>query len=134
MNLPNWLEVPNQWAGLLSSVIGIVSAVLAGLIRTQQVREKRMREQPIKLILVNESDDIKRHVLGYRPRRDQATRAEILGILGMYSGSNRFESKNLVPILESKQFDEMIAGQRNELELRVSNDDFGRFVRQDHVL
>ncbi|MEO8498528.1 MAG: hypothetical protein ABI614_25985 [Planctomycetota bacterium] len=72
--------------------------------------------------------------MDYKPRRDQATRNEILGILGMYYGQERFDSSKLVPILESGSFDRMISGVASELRLVVSDDEFDRFQRRDSEL
>jgi hypothetical protein len=137
MNLPVWLDPLRAVLGFLSSLIAAVLAFLAWrkawVIRRQQVEDEHRRKEPIGLILVNEVDG-REHVLGYRPRRDQATRSELLGILGMYSGEARFESSKLVPILESGAFDRMIAGQTNELRFPVATADFERFVKRDREL
>jgi hypothetical protein len=126
--------------GFISSFVGIVSAVFAVLawnksrmIRDTLNQDLRRNAENIRLILVREGDR-QEHVLGYRPRRDQATRAEILGILGMYSGESRFESSRLVPILESGDFDRMISGSTNELRFTMSDADYDRFVKRDGAL
>jgi hypothetical protein len=126
--------------GFISSFVGIVSAVFAVLawnksrmIRDTMNQDLRRNAENIRLILVREGDR-QEHVLGYRPRRDQATRAEILGILGMYSGESRFESSRLVPILESGDFDRMISGSTNELRFTMSDADYDRFVKRDSAL
>ncbi len=46
----------------------------------------------------------------YRPRRDQLSRSELLGILGMYYGRERFDSKSLRRILEDGDLDRVLAG------------------------
>ncbi len=138
--MSGWFDSCNVAMGFVSSAISIFSAVFAllawrkaRLIRAQQVEDERLRAEPIRLILVSaEGGD--EHILGYRPRRDQATRAEILGILGIYSGEPRFESSRLVPILEDGTFDRMIAGQASELRVQVSQADFERFVHRDKEL
>ncbi|MEO8498950.1 MAG: hypothetical protein ABI614_28130, partial [Planctomycetota bacterium] len=101
--------------------------------RDSMNEELRRNAENIRLILVREGDQ-KEHVLGYRPRRDQATRAEILGILRMYSGGESFESSGLVPILEHGDFDRMISGRTNELRFTMSAGDYDRFVKRDNKL
>lgn len=126
--------------GFVSGFVGIISAVFAVLawnkgrmIRETMNQDLRRNAENIRLILVRDGDR-EEHVLGYRPRRDQATRAEILGILGMYSGEARFESSRLVPILESGDFDRMISGSTNELRFTMSAGDYDRFVKRDRSL
>ena len=126
--------------GFVSALIGIFSTVFAVLawrkarqIRQVQVEDARRRAEHIRLILVCEGTQ-EEHVLGYRPRRDQATRAEILGILGMYYGEERYKSERLVPILEGGQFDHMIGGDTSDLRFPVSKEDFDRFKRRDREL
>jgi hypothetical protein len=133
-------EQINAILNFAAAFISIVSAVFAGLawrkarqIRQVQAEEERRRSGHIRLILADEQTG-EEHVLGYRPRRDQATRAEVLGILGMYSGETRFESSKLVPILEGGEFDRMISGSTSELRFRVSGDDFERLRRRDEKL
>ena len=133
-------EAMNTILNFVAALIGIVSAVFVVLawrkarqIRRAQADEERRREEHIRLILVDDRTS-EQHVLGYRPRRDQATRAEVLGILGMYSGEGRFESSKLVPTLESGEFDRMISGSSSELRFRVSADDFERLKRRDQEL
>jgi hypothetical protein len=133
-------EKANAILNFFAACIGIFSGVFALLawrkarqIRQVQADEDRRRSEPIRLILENEQTQ-EGHVLGYRPRRDQATRAEILGILGMYYGEPRYESSKLVPILESGDFDRMISGSTSELRFRVSKDDFERFRKRDQEL
>ena len=133
-------EQINTILNFVAALIGILSAVFVVLawrkarqIREAQAGEERRRSGHIRLILSNEKTG-EEHVLGYRPRRDQATRAEVLGILGMYSGEVRFESSKLVPILESGEFDRMISGSTSELQFQVSADDFERLKRRDEKL
>ena len=126
--------------GLISSFIGIVTAVFAVLawkkgqaIREVMEQELQRNAENIRLILVREGDN-RQHVLGYQPRRDQATRNEILGILRMYSGGEQFDSSGLVPILESGEFDLMINGTTSELRFKISPSDYDRFVNRDASL
>jgi hypothetical protein len=133
-------EQLSQIVGFLSAVIGIVSALFAAMawwkaraIRREQLDMERLRSEAIRLTLVRESDGAE-HTLDYCPRRDQATRNEILGILGMYFGQTRFDSSKLVPVLESGDFDRMISGEVGELKFVVSDDDFIRFETRDAEL
>lgn len=126
--------------GNLSDIIGVGTALFAlyaalkaRSIRKDQEEDARKRAEPIQLILVRQSDQ-QEHVLGYRPRRDQATRNEIMGILGMYSGETRFDSSTLVPILENGEFDNMIAGNVNGVHVTVSDEDYGRLAMRDRNL
>ena len=127
----------SDWLGAISAVISACFALMAWrktkVIRQQQESDAQRRAAPIRLILVRTSDK-QEHVLGYRPRRDQASRAELLGILGMYSGNTRFESSYQVPLLESGEFSRMVDGTLSELRFPLSPDDFARFVGQDKLL
>jgi hypothetical protein len=130
----------NAIIGFISAVIGIVAAgfAMAGWrkarsIRAAQEEQERRRAERIRLILVRESDH-ETHQLGYQPRRDQASRGEIMGILGMYYGQPRFEPSRLVPILENGDFEQMIAGEANALHITVSDGEYARFVKKDSEL
>lgn len=126
--------------GNISDVISLGTLLFAGFtwkkarsIRKAQQDDLRQRAEPIQLILIQDGNSAERHPLGYRPRRDQATRNEILGILGMYSGEQRFDSSRLVPLL-SGEFARMVAGATNELHFTVKKEDYERLVRRDREL
>lgn len=127
----------SDWIGVLSAVISAVFAGLAWrktrLIRQQQQADEQRRAAPIRLILVRTTDQ-QEHVLGYQPRRDQASRAELLGILGMYFGSPRFDSSYQVRLLESGEFSHMVDGSVSELRLPMSPDDFAIIADRDKKL
>lgn len=135
------LEQLNTPVGLLASVVGIVTAVFSILswakaraIRRTQQAEERRRGEPIRLIVVRESDR-EEHVLSYQPRRDQATRTEIMGILGMYfGGPSRFDSKGSTQMLINGDFSRMISGETHELRVPVSDADYATFVERDQAL
>lgn len=126
--------------GNISDLIGILTALFALFawqkarsIRRTQKEELERDAEPIRLVLVRGSDG-NEHVLGYQPRRDQATRNEVLGILGMYYGKDRFDSSHLVPILENGDFGRMIAGESSQLRFTVSAADYERFTQRDREL
>ena len=126
--------------GNISDLLGVLTALFALFawqkarsIRNAQKDEIERHAEPIRLVLVCEGDR-RQHTLGYRPRRDQATRNEVLGILGMYSGESRFDSSHLVPILENGEFDRMIAGESSELRFTVSVADYERLTQRDRAL
>ena len=123
----------SDWLAVVTTVVAVLAWRKTRLIRQQQEADERRRSEPIRLILVRKTDK-REHVLEYQPRRDQASRGELLGILGMYSGSGRFESSHLVPLLESGEFSRMIDGSQNELRFPVSAEDFERFSKQDALL
>lgn len=52
--------------------------------------------------------------LPYRPRRDQLCRAELMGIIGLYTGAQRFETDFLRSVLEDGSLARVIAGENDE--------------------
>jgi hypothetical protein len=134
------LEQINTPVGLFASVLGIATTVFsimswskARAIRRTQQQEEHRRSEPIRLILVRESDR-EEHILSYQPRRDQATRNEIMGILGMYYGSSRFDSAPSMQVLIDGGFSRMVAGITDELRVPVTDADYTRFVDRDREL
>jgi hypothetical protein len=113
-----------NWLSRFDNVVGLFGAAFAiwGWVRTSELlaenREaRRRRESPVTIRLRTSRaaaggsppawDEI---ALPYRPRRDQLSRAELLGILGVYGGKDRFDSRLLLPLLESGRFDAVLAG------------------------
>lgn len=52
--------------------------------------------------------------LPYKPRRDQLSRAEVVGILGLYYGERRFSPTVLRPILENESLSRVIEGRLDD--------------------
>lgn len=71
--------------------------------------------------------------LPYQPRRDQLSRSELQGILGLYHGKDRFDAKCLRSILENGELSRVIEGadefssDDEILTLRVSSETFQSF-------
>ncbi len=121
------------WAGRVSTIIGLLSLFVTiyysfntwrktsslfadnrKLMERQKVIERRLKER-ITLILVEVDKDFcktgENVVLPYKPRRDQLSRAELIGILGTYNGEKRFDSKMLAPILIDGSLSRVLAGE-----------------------
>lgn len=74
--------------------------------KRNRIREANART-PIRIVL--EGTGGSRVELPYRPRRDQLSRAELLGILGMYGGKERFETASIVnKLLNDGQLDQVL--------------------------
>lgn len=87
------------------------------------------RETEIEIVLkrYGRSDRLK---LPYRPLRSQLSRAEISGILGMYYGQARYETRGLRRSLEPQSESEesmlnaVLRGKRDDLEVEVTGEVF----------
>lgn len=121
----------NEFIGPLANMIGVGSALLAGLawwkarqIRAADLEQERLDEQPIQIIIFCEGEQL---TLPYTPRRDQMSRAELLGILGMYyPGPNRFEL-DPTSTFESGAFNDMLEGKSGSLTVRCTQTEFEQF-------
>lgn len=86
---PNWW----QWLDLGLTVGTFAASVTVWL---GERREQKLREQPIVIVVACESLAASAE-LPIRPLRQHLNRAELLGILGMYAGSTRIETADLLP-------------------------------------
>ena len=128
----------NSIIGLVGSVVTIVIAVFSSAgwvlrqLRKREQSAQSLRAARIRIVLARRSDPQARQVLPYAPRRDQATRGEVFGILGMYFGGERFSFGPgvLAPTLESGAFDRMVSGETDEVEVTLPDDEFDKFVQK----
>lgn len=110
---------------------------------------ERIASAPIQLILISELEDleegddngdgvidpqevviVKKAVevtLPYSPARREATRAEIMGSVGMFYGAGRFSLPGLAQLFSSQGWKDMKSGVSDELRIPVSADDFVKF-------
>lgn len=88
---PNWW----QWLDL-----GLTVGTFAASVNVWfgERREQKLREQPIIIVIV--CDALAPCELPIRPLRQHLNRAELLGILGMYFGRDRFDPLELLPTIE----------------------------------
>lgn len=71
----------------------------------------RRREALITIRLISEFNGKQQSLdLPYTPRRDQLSRQEVLGIMGMYYGPDRFPPEIVRPMLESGALAKVIDG------------------------
>lgn len=121
----------NDILGPIANMVGVGSAVLAGLawfkawqIRNADLEQERLDEEVIQIIIASETEQL---TLPYAPRRDQMSRAELLGILGMYyPGPQRFEL-DPTATFESGAFNEMLEGKSASLTVRCTQSEFEQF-------
>ena len=72
----------------------------------------------------------------YKPRRDQLSRGELVGILGLYYGKERFDPDMLRPILENGRLNQVLEGTLDGsasdelLEIEVPPKSFQQFRQQ----
>lgn len=101
--------------GVWSSIVGLVAAVFAcwGWFKTTELlrsnREVRMRREAL-ITIILETEGNSDLEIPYKPRRDQLSRAELLGILGLYCGETHFDRSLLFNILQDGTFDRILAG------------------------
>lgn len=64
----------------------------------------------------------------YKPKRKSLDRAEVAGVLGMYSGGKRYQIPNLFVIyFPGGQLDSVLAGESNELWIPASDAEIEKF-------
>lgn len=134
--------IESLWLNLDRATIltAAVSAVLSGLAWLQSTEllkinrisaERRKAAITIRLATVVDGNT-KTLDLPYKPRRDQLSRAEVVGILGLYYGERRFSPAVLRPILENESLSRVIEGRLDDstsdevLEIPVDAEFFSR--------
>lgn len=91
-----------NWVTALSFLISVpgFGFTLWTLIRMRSDAERARRGREEISISVRFGDAAER--LWYRPRRSQVTRGELLGIIGMFGGSERFEPAGLIQTIQDE--------------------------------
>ena len=129
MNVDWWSSLEPWWDFLsrIDLLIGLVSVLIAAVFAVRTFmqtttlleanrRASRRREAPIRILLRRQrlaaepGLDVEQVELPYRPRRDQLSRAELLGVLGLYYGRERFDPTLLLPILHDGTLNRVLAG------------------------
>ena len=135
-----WLVLDR--ATILIAVMSAVFAWRAWMRSTELFQANRTaaerRRAAITIQLATEVDGNTRVLeLPYKPRRDQLGRQEVLGILGMYHGHERFPPKIVRSMLESGALERVIEGKLEDSsgdELLVINVPYEIFARfEDRV-
>ena len=80
---------------------------------TRRAAERRRASITIQLA-TNVDGETRTLELLYKPRRDQLSRQEVLGILGMYYGHERFPPKVVRSMLESGTLERVIEGKLDD--------------------
>lgn len=122
-------------AGRFDAIMGLASTVFAALawlkarqVQRAQIEEEKRRAAPIQITLV--AGDGRELRLPYRPRRDQLSRSEVAGVLGMYAGRRRYDLPGLSVAYESGHFGEVASGLTDEFRIQeVSGEEFDSFSK-----
>ncbi len=116
----------NNLIGLAGTVFALLAWLKARQVQREACELEKLREQPIQITLVGEGG--KELKLPYRPRRDQLTRAEVAGVLGMYAGRRRYDLPGLAVAYESGHFGDVLAGRTSEFRINsVPTEEFTAF-------
>jgi len=107
-------ELTWLWLDRITIVTAALAAILSGLtwiksrrlITLNRLAEEN-RRAPITIRLVNGNRTFE---LPYRPRRDQLSRQELVGLLGLYYGEPRFDPVVVQGVLESGSLSRVLAG------------------------
>jgi hypothetical protein len=108
--------------GILTSIWGAAQAYRAWE-TAQKGREEAAKIEAqwnaqIELVLI--APDGKERILPYHPSRGQLSRAELLGILGLYGGKERFDANLLIPLLEAGDLSAVTRGDADTLRIPSS--------------
>lgn len=127
------------WLDRCTILVAACSAVFACWAwgRSKQIldssrRAAARRREPITIRLV--VDDDRTLDLPYRPRRDQLSRVEVLGLLGMYYGPDRFPAQFFEPVLRDGSLSRVIEGKLDSdldeiLRIPVTSEIFDRIAK-----
>lgn len=112
-----WLNLDR--ATILTAAVSAVLSGLAWLRSTELLKANRIsaerRKAAITIRLLTVVDgNTKTLDLPCKPRRDQLSRAEVVGILGLYYGERRFSPAVLRPILENGSLSRVIEGKLDD--------------------
>jgi hypothetical protein len=116
----------------LGVFLATVVPVLLTWWNTRSIRRRdQLRSRLINLVL--ESPTKQRRVLPCAVLRSQFSRAELVGIFGMYAGKDRFDANQdiqLLPLLERGTFNDVLEGRRDELTIPCSESFFNKVSEQ----
>jgi hypothetical protein len=135
MTVSTFLAALGHYVGIASGILAVYGAVVSTFswiktrdIRAEQVAEQERRGQSIELVL-EDCDSGACLELPARPRRDQCTRSEILGILGTMRGEKRLDTAVLSKVFWSGEYSDMLEGRTNTLRCKVTPEDYAEIKR-----
>ncbi len=114
-----WLQTAWTMADVLTTLAGVVAAgfSIAAWLQTTELLKSNRETKAMKSALISiilrasfPNAEIKTVELPVKPRRDQLTRGEFLGIIGMF-GDKRFEPTAFRKCIESGHFYQILAGE-----------------------
>jgi len=110
--MPSLYDFFANFEWMLSLVVILTQLVILFKQRFIERRESRLLE-PIRLIIEGPDSerpgDSYRLELPYQPPRRQLSRGELQGILGLYYGQGRFDTKALLPILADESLERVMS-------------------------
>lgn len=111
----------------LFSVWAAVAAWLnARKLRREEKEKERVLNTPISIFLISDSETWECPI---HPLRRQLSRAEIPGILGLYSGGQRFDLKRYPEIFENHVFSKVLTGESDVIKIKCSPEEIRIFKK-----
>ena len=115
-----------QAIDVASTIFGFLAFLYARAMWLANKRREILLNQTISIFLVDESGEEGEYLLPYSPLRRELTRAEILGIPGMFSGKTRFNIPRLTEVFTSGQLQQILLGLSSEIKICTPHDEFLR--------
>jgi len=103
-----WMDRFTILTAATAAVFSLMAFVISLRLRKSQKLAEAKRRAPITIRLIHQDQHL---ALPYRPRRDQLSRQEIMGLLSLYYGKQRFEPSIIQRVLESGELDRVLAGE-----------------------
>ncbi len=96
-----WLTTTSEIIGILGALFSLVAAINTCFLRKKLNREKQRQNQLIRVILNHGSQSIE---LPVKMRREELTRSEVLGFLGMIPMKGGGQPRFLLKYLNKPEF------------------------------
>ncbi len=126
MDIPNLIEWCRHLSPAISFGATLWTLAVALRLRYVQRREDRLARERVTILIVTLSG--RRVALPYRPAREQLSRAELLGVLGM---SGRFTLAGLNAYLCSPAWSDVLEGRSALCELPATEEEITVFAPRE---
>lgn len=113
-----------QWLGHLNNLIGLASLIVSLVIWRTLRRSERQRQTMIDVVFFENNGEHRKRPLDVQIRRQDLTRAELLGVLGMLYPRDRVDIEHLKTLKVIDDLALVQSGDRDTLMIPVSREEF----------
>jgi len=119
-----------EGAKLLAPIVGLAASCWT-LINTARLlvsarRREKMENEEIIIVISSFNKEVE---LPYRPGRKSLSRAELLGILGMFAHNGRFSLSLLTEIFTYGEFNRVMRGEISVMRIPATEEEMKQFIK-----